>query len=109
MAAAFSVPSPSGVGRPRRFAWPLLLIFLAAGIVARAVLLWLAPVYGFAGDHIDYVCWGRQTIAAGVLDLYHHPPSPCPSEVTVEGVRQQHTSGTGERLNYPPLAAYTFW
>ena len=26
-----------------------------------------------------------------------------------DGERREITSGTGERLNYPPLAAYVFW
>ncbi len=83
-------------------------LLLLVGIAARAWLLGLAPQYGFLGDHVDYVCWGRQAVAAGVRDLYVHPPSSCLAEVTVDGRAQRIQTGTGERLNYPPLAAYVF-
>ncbi len=99
----------AAVSRSRPTNRTVLGAALIAGVVARAVLLWLAPTYGFAGDHIDYVCWGRQAVAGGVLDLYRRPPGPCPGEYVIDGVRQRREGGTGERLNYPPLAAYTFW
>lgn len=81
---------------------------LVVGVLVRAMLLQLAPPYAFTGDHVDYVCWGRQTVAAGVLDLYKHPPPSCLASGIVEGRPQRFASGSGERLNYPPLAAYIF-
>src|SRR5205085_727061 len=74
----------------------------------RAVLLELAPVYGFFGDHVDYVCWGRQIVATGLLDVYKHPSPRCRANATIDGRPVTIESGTGERLNYPPLAAYVF-
>jgi Gpi18-like mannosyltransferase len=81
---------------------------LVAGFVARAALVSIAPRYAFVGDHVDYVCWGRQAVAAGILDLYRHPPKSCPTEMLIDGQWRHLPSGTGERLNYPPLAAYIF-
>src|SRR5262249_38213251 len=69
----------------------------------------LAPQYGFTGDHVDYVCWGRQIGRAGVLDLYRTQPGTCESELFIDGRWQRVQSGTSERLNYPPLAAYALW
>ncbi len=85
-----------------------LALAIVAGILARAALLWLAPRYGFLGDHVDYVCWGRQAVATGVLDLYRHPPPHCLADATIDGRAQRLRTGTGEQLNYPPLAAYVF-
>lgn len=84
-------------------------VLFVAGLAVRAVLLSAAPQYGFTGDHVDYVCWGRQIQHAGVLDVYRTAPSPCDSDVIVDGSRRRVQSGTGERLNYPPAAAYAFW
>jgi hypothetical protein len=81
---------------------------LVVGLVVRSVLLDLAPAYGFLGDHVDYVCWGRQIVAAGVLDVYKHPPPRCRANAMIDGRQVTVESGTGERLNYPPLAAYVF-
>jgi hypothetical protein len=86
----------------------VLVVAVLAGLVVRAALLDIAPRWGFVGDHVDYVCWGRQTRAAGVLDLYRHGPGQCPSDVYINGRLQRLLTGTGERLNYPPLAAYAF-
>ena len=80
-----------------------------AGLLARGELLSLAPRYGFLGDHVDYVCWGRQTRSRGVLDLYVTPPGTCPTFISTVGGPQLVTAGSGQRLNYPPLAAYVFW
>ena len=82
---------------------------LVAGIAVRGALLEVAPQYGFTGDHVDYVCWGRQTERAGVLDLYRTPPDTCEADLFIDGHWQRVRSGTGEPLNYPPLAAYAFW
>jgi hypothetical protein len=90
--------------------WALALVAIVlAGLAARAVLLELAPRYGFTGDHVDYVCWGRQTGAAGVLDVYRTPPGECVGDFVIDGRLERMASGTSERLNYPPLAAYVFW
>ena len=89
-----------------------VLIAIAAvgiGLLARGELLSLAPRYGFLGDHVDYVCWGRQARSRGVLDLYVTPPPTCPTVAYAEGVPQVFSTGSGQRLNYPPLAAYVFW
>jgi hypothetical protein len=91
--------------RPRT----IVLVAVLLGIAARVWLLALAPRYGFLGDHVDYVCWGREAVDAGVLALYSRPPGACPAVAYIDGQRQEITSGTGERLNYPPLAAYVFW
>lgn len=85
-----------------------LVTVFVLGLAARAFFLWLAPDYGFSGDHIDYVCWGRQAASAGVLDLYRKGPGTCPAELLLDGGRQRLRAGTGERLNYPALAAYVF-
>lgn len=83
---------------------------LLAGVVVRVALVAIAPRYAFVGDHVDYVCWGRQAVARGVLDLYRTPPDACLGFVPVgQDQRRLVASGTGQRLNYPPLAAYVFW
>jgi hypothetical protein len=82
---------------------------MLAGLVARAWLIEIAPRYGFLGDHVDYVCWGREAVDAGVLALYRQPPGACPAIAYIDGERRSIITGTGERLNYPPLAAYVFW
>lgn len=82
---------------------------LLAGLVARAWLIGLAPRYAFLGDHVDYVCWGREAVDAGILALYVRPPGTCPTAGYIDGTPQPLITGTGERLNYPPLAAYVFW
>ena len=86
----------------------MLVVLFVAGILARWQLLQIAPRWGFTGDHVDYVCWGRQTRAAGVLDVYRHPPAPCPADVYIDGRLQRMATGSGQRLNYPPFAAYLF-
>ena len=91
----------------RRAAATVLL--LVGGVAVRGALLQIAPQYGFSGDHIDYVCWGRQTERAGMLDLYRTAPATCDAEHFMDGRWRRMPSGTGERLNYPPLAAYAFW
>ena len=83
---------------------------LVAGIGVRIALLAVAPRYGFLGDHVDYVCWGRQAVTRGVLNLYRTPPSPCSAVVYPSGGSAQLlNTGSNQRLNYPPLAAYIFW
>ncbi len=82
---------------------------LGIGLLARGELLSLAPRYGFLGDHVDYVCWGRQARTRGVLDLYATPPSTCPAVVYADGAPGLVATGSRQRLNYPPLAAYLFW
>src|SRR6185436_6251739 len=81
---------PSAHGSPVRRAAATVAL-LVIGVAVRVALLALAPPYGFTGDHVDYVCWGRQIRESGVRSVYRTPP------------------GTGERLNYPPFAAYAFW
>jgi hypothetical protein len=81
---------------------------VVAGVLVRAALLGLAPRYAFVGDHVDYVAWGRQAVAAGILDLYRTPPKSVLTDMTIDGKPQRLATGTGERLNYPPLAAYVF-
>jgi hypothetical protein len=101
--------SPRRAEANARRRWALVLVaLLMVGVAVRAVLLDLAPRYGFTGDHVDYVCWGRQTVTAGVLDVYRNPPAPCLADLAIDGRAQRMTAGTGERLNYPPLAAYVF-
>lgn len=100
--------SPPAVSAPRRFVVVTFAAALLAGVLVRAWLLDLAPRYGFLGDHVDYVCWGRQAIRAGVLDLYRHGPGTCLTDAPIDGRMQRLETGTGERLNYPPLAAYAF-
>jgi hypothetical protein len=101
------VPAPSSVDRRRGWHGPsLVAAALILGSVARAILLWLAPPYGFTGDHVDYVCWGRLATTAGVLDLYRTAPAPCEARYFTDGAWIVRAGGTGERLNYPPLAAY---
>lgn len=87
---------------------PALVVAVVLGLVVRAALVELAPRYGFLGDHVDYVCWGRQAVAAGVLDLYRHSPGTCLTDAPIDGNLQRLESGSGQRLNYPPLAAYVF-
>jgi hypothetical protein len=87
----------------------IVVAAILLGIAARVWLLAIAPHYGFLGDHVDYVCWGREAVDAGVLALYSRPPGACPAVAYIEGERRVITTGTGERLNYPPLAAYVFW
>src|SRR5690242_12664679 len=92
-----------------RVAW-VVAAALLVGIAARGVLLQAAPRYAFFGDHVDYVCWAREAVDAGVLELYTRPPGPCPARLYAPGQEPQNIiSGANERLNYPPLAAYTFW
>lgn len=92
----------------RRAAATVALV--VAGVAVRCVLLQIAPQYGFTGDHVDYVCWGRQTERdGGVLDLYRTPPGTCDADLRIDGRWQRVSSGTNERLNYPPLASYAFW
>ena len=62
-----------------------VVALVLVGLVARGVLLSVAPRYGFLGDHVDYVCWGRQAVAAGVLDLYRNPPGQCPTDAPLDG------------------------
>lgn len=80
-----------------------------AGLIARAWLIGVAPRWGFTGDHVDYVCWGREAVDVGVLALYTQPPGSCPAVLYIDGTPRTLPSGTGERLNYPPLAAFVFW
>ncbi|HEY2388496.1 MAG TPA: hypothetical protein VGK30_16185 [Candidatus Binatia bacterium] len=88
----------------------LMAAALVVGIAARGVLLEVAPRYAFFGDHVDYVCWAREAVDAGVLEVYTRPPGPCPARFYPPGEQAQDiTSGANERLNYPPLAAYVFW
>ena len=84
---------------------------LLAGIAARAVLVAIAPRLAFFGDHVDYVCWAREAVDVGILALYERPPGTCPAEFYADNQSAPKilVSGTGERLNYPPLAAYIFW
>ena len=101
-----SVRRAEGSARGR---WALVLVaIVVAGVATRAALLGLAPRYAFTGDHVDYVCWGRQTVTSGVLDLYRTAPGDCPADVVIDGRIERMRGGTGERLNYPPLAAYVF-
>jgi len=82
---------------------------LLGGFGARAALIAVAPQYGFFGDHVDYVCWAREAVDVGVLALYERPPGPCPARLYVDyQTPQTALSGSNERLNYPPLAAYVF-
>lgn len=85
-----------------------LLGALLVGVLARIALLELAPRWGFLGDHVDYVCWGRQAVTAGVMDLYRRAPGTCPTDAFIDGQRQRMQTGSNEALNYPPLAAYVF-
>lgn len=94
--------------RSRRTIVVAAIVLVAVGIGARAALVSIAPRYGFLGDHVDYVCWGRQAVAKGVLDLYRTPPGSCLSDAVIDGQWRRLATGTGERLNYPPLAAYAF-
>lgn len=87
----------------------IVVAALLAGVLARVWLVALAPRYAFLGDHVDYVCWGREAVDAGVLALYTQPPGTCPTIAYLDGERREIATGTGERLNYPPLAAYVFW
>ncbi len=93
-----------------RVAW-VIATALLAGIAARVMLLTIAPRYGFYGDHVDYVCWAREAVDVGVLELYTRPPGLCPARFYADSrpPAQTITSGANERLNYPPLAAYVFW
>ncbi len=85
-----------------------IVTILIVGLVARAALLALAPRYGFLGDHVDYVCWGRQAVSAGVLDLYRTSPGQCVTDTLFDGRPERLQTGSGQRLNYPALAAYVF-
>ncbi len=87
----------------------VIALALLAGVAARVALVAIAPRHAFVGDHVDYVCWGRQAAARGVLDLYTSPPGNCPSFIYIDGSRRFMASGSEQRLNYPPLAAYIFW
>jgi hypothetical protein len=88
----------------------IVALALVAGIAARVALVAIAPRYGFLGDHVDYVCWGRQAVARGVLDLYRTPPSTCPAIVYPSGGSTQLLkTGSDQILNYPPLATSVFW
>ncbi|MCC6847466.1 MAG: DUF2029 domain-containing protein [Deltaproteobacteria bacterium] len=100
-----SLPAASA---SRRSVTAALVAALLAGVAARMWLLELAPRYGFLGDHVDYVCWGRQAARAGVLDLYREGPGTCLTDAPIDGRTQRLRTGTAERLNYPPLAAYAF-
>lgn len=86
----------------------LLVVAFVLGLVARAALLSIAPRWGFSGDHVDYVCWGRQAVAAGVLDLYRAAPGSCPAVLFLDGRETRLDSGSNQRLNYPALSAYVF-
>jgi hypothetical protein len=92
-------------GRPAAIVAAALL----AGVLARVWLIVLAPPFAFFGDHVDYVCWGREAVDVGVLALYQTPPGSCPAVAYIDGRPRTMMSGAGERLNYPPLAAYVFW
>jgi len=93
-----------------RHAAAIVTAALVAGIAIRCALIVVAPRYGFLGDHADYVCWGRQAVSRGVLDLYRTSPSTCPTIVYPSGGEAQiFNTGSNQRLNYPPLAAYVFW
>lgn len=85
-----------------------LVAALVVGALARIALLQVAPRWGFLGDHVDYVCWGRQVVASGVLDLYRHSPGTCPTDAFIDGRPQRMQTGSDEALNYPPLAAFVF-
>ncbi len=93
------------MSRPRA----IVLVAVVVGIVARVWLVALAPRYGFLGDHVDYVCWGREAVDVGVLALYSRPPGACPTRAYVDGQWGDIVTGSNQRLNYPPLAAYVFW
>src|SRR5258705_10822602 len=83
---------------------------LLAGIAARAALIAIAPRLGFFGDHVDYVCWARESVDVGVLAPYGRPPGPCPAIFYANDQPPQvMISGSRQRLNYPPPAAYVFW
>lgn len=103
-------PRPSGTtatsGRGAVVTW--LMAAFVLGLVARAALLSIAPRWGFFGDHVDYVCWGRQAVATGVLDLYKKQPGACPAVLFLDGRETRLDSGSNQRLNYPALSAYVF-
>jgi hypothetical protein len=86
-----------------------MVLALVLGLAARAALLAIAPRYGFTGDHVDYVCWGREATTDGVLAMYVTPQTPCFAILPLSQPPQHEKSGCGERLNYPPLAAYVLW
>ena len=86
----------------------LVLAAFVVGLVARAALLSIAPRWGFFGDHVDYVCWGRQAVSAGVLDLYRRAPGSCPAVLFMDGRETRLDAGSNQRLNYPALSAYVF-
>jgi hypothetical protein len=86
------------------------ILALVLGLGARAALLTIAPRYGFTGDHVDYVCWGREATNDGVLAMYVTPQTPCPAIVYLaDQPPRRLTTGSGERLNYPPLSVYVLW
>jgi hypothetical protein len=87
----------------------VIVAALLVGTAARAALVAIAPRYGFLGDHVDYVCWGRQAVADGVLTLYERQPTPCRAMVYfADRPAQLLVTGSDQRLNYPALAAYVF-
>jgi hypothetical protein len=53
-------------------------VLVVTGIVVAGILVRAAhsarAALAFVGDHVDYVAWGRQAVAAGVRDLYRTPP-----------------------------------
>ena len=92
------------VGLPLR---AMLLCMLAVGLGARIWLISVSAHHKSPWDHHEYVRWGNQASADGVLSLYVSPPSenqidlPDRGRVTVYH-REQFI------CNYPPLAAYVF-
>jgi hypothetical protein len=95
----------SGI-RPR----VVIAVSIAVAAALHVALVALAPRYAFFGDHVDYVAWGRQAVTRGLVDLYVTPPSaPRAVFYNADGSTRTLTTGSQERLNYTPLAAYVFW
>jgi hypothetical protein len=66
-----------------------------------------ADVYGWPGDHGNYVQWARQATASdgGLFSLYVTPPDPEIKVLISLGERWVH-HGQREIANYPPLGLY---
>lgn len=88
-----------------------VLALLLAGVAARGVAVWLAPLRSYVPDHVDTLAWSEYAFEHGSARLYDFPmPTPyLIRESTVDGGWTIVPTTAPHEFNYPPLSAYVFW
>lgn len=87
--------------------WLAIALSLTVGaLILRALVLPLAPKYGYWGDHDDFVRWGIQATDKGILSLYDKPPARWDNLGFERGQWRILRRQMDRLCNYPPGAAY---